>query len=127
MPDYNRYRYEHDLTNNDIIEKLKAKFPKYTKSTMTMVNNPYDYAVQLLPEAETLLAEAYGEGPGLTIYKKRRSVNHLNSKKPNRLYVCVNDNTLERMKSVMSRMNFATTQDFVEAAILQMVEKYGGA
>lgn len=126
MPDYNRYRFEKELSNNDIINTLKAKFPKYQKSTMTMVNNPYDYAVQLLPEAEKVLVETYGEGSGLTI-SRRRSRSHANSRKPKRLYVCVDDALLERMKAVMSRMHFATTQDFVEAAIQQMVEKYGGA
>lgn len=126
MPDYNRYRFEKDISNNDIINTLKAKFPKYQKSTMTMVNNPYDYAVQLLPEAEALLVEAYGTGQGLTICEKRRSRSHANKQKPNRLYVCLDDSLRQRVDEAMKRLNFATAQDFLEAAILQMVEKYGG-
>lgn len=126
IPDYNRYRFEKDISNNDIINTLKAKFPKYQKSTMTMVNNPYDYAVQLLPEAEALLVEAYGTGQGLTISEKRRSRNHTNTKKPNRLYVCLEDGMRERVDELMKRLHFVTRQDFIEAAIIQMVEKYGG-
>lgn len=126
MPDYNRYRFEKDISNNDIINTLKVKFPKYQKSTMTMVNNPYDYAVQLLPEAETLLVEAYGTGQGLTICEKRRSRSHANKQKPNRLYVCLDDSLRQRVDEAMKRLHFATAQDFLEAAILQMVEKYGG-
>jgi hypothetical protein len=127
MPDYNRYRFEKDISNNDIINTLKAKFPKYQKSTMTMVNNPYDYAVQLLPEAEALLVEAYGTGQGLTICEKRRSRNHGNKKKPCRLYVRLDNALMDQVKTLMEKMHFATVQDFVEAAIAQMVTKYGGA
>ena len=126
IPDYNRYRFEKDISNNDIINTLKARFPKYQKSTMTMVNNPYDYAVQLLPEAEALLVETYGTGQGLTISEKRRSRNHSNKKKPNRLYVCLEDGMRERVDELMKRLHFVTRQDFIEAAIIQMVEKYGG-
>lgn len=125
-PDYNRYRFEKDISNNDIINTLKAKFPKYQKSTMTMVNNPYDYAVQLLPEAETLLVETYGAGQGLTISEKRRSRSHTSKKRPNRLYVCLDDNMRDRVDELMKRLHFVTRQDFIEAAIIQMVEKYGG-
>lgn len=125
MPDYGKYRLEKNITNADMIAVLKKRFPKYQKSTMTMVNNPYDYAVQLIPEAEAILVEAYGSGAGLSIFKKRSS--HSNKNKPNRLYVRLDDALMAKVKAVMERMSFATTQDFVEAAIQQMVEKYGGA
>lgn len=126
MPDYNRYRYEHDITNNDIIDALKKKFAKYQKSTMTMVNNCWDYGVQLLPEAEAVLVEKFGPGPGLAISESKRSRSHGNTKKPNRLYVRVDDALMCRVDALMKHMHFATVQDFVEAAILQMVDKYGG-
>lgn len=123
MPDYGKYRLEKNITNADMIATLKKRFPKYQKSTMTMVNNPYDYAVQLIPEAEAVLAAEYGTGAGLSIFRKR---SHSNSKKPNRLYVRLDDALMAKVRAVMERMNFATTQDFVEAALQQMVEKYGG-
>ena len=124
MPDYNHYKFEKGITNNDIIDTLKGKFVKFQKSTMTMVNRPYDYGVQLLPEAEAILVDRYGTGEGLTIYKSRKS--HANKKKPNRLYVRLDDALMGRVKGTMDRLHFATTQDFIEAAILQMVDKYGG-
>lgn len=126
MPDYNRYRREKGLSNNDMISCLRPHYPKVQKATMTMINNPDDYAVQLLPEAEMLLKKTFGFGKGLSICDRPRS-SHGNKNKPNRLYVRVDDSLMERVKALMSRMCFATTQDFVEAAIIQMVEKYGGA
>jgi hypothetical protein len=125
MPDYNRYRREKGLSNNDMISCLHPNYSKFQKATMTMINNPDDYAVQLLPEAEMLLKKKFGFGKGLSICDRPRS-SHGNSKKPNRLYVRVDDSLMDRVKTLMSRMHFATTQDFVEAALLQMVEKYGG-
>ena len=94
-----------------------------------MVNNPSKNGVCLLPEAEELIEKAYGPGPGLSIsknYQKKRK-NHENKDKPHRLCVRLNDTMYEQVNSLLGKMCFATMQDFIEAAIAAMIDKYGGA
>ena len=126
MPDYRLYASTAGITNGDMVEKLKEHYPKYAKSTQSMICNPADYAVQLIPAAEDILVEAFGYAPGLAMadpdIKRRRS--HGNKAKPNRLYVRLDNDLMDRVKNTAARMHFAFMQDLIEAAILQFVEKY---
>lgn len=124
MPDYARYRREKKITNNEMIACLRREFPKFQKATMAMVNDPDGYAVQLTQDAEAVLVKTYGKGKGLAYYKRSRSDKR---KKGNRLSVRLDDSAYARLQTLMSKMNFATVQDFLEAAILQMINRYGGA
>ena len=126
MPDYRLYCSTAGITNGDMVEKLKEHYPKYAKSTQSMICNPADYAVQLIPAAEDLLMDAFGYAPGLAApdpdIRRRRS--HGNRARPCRLYVRVDEALMDRVKSTAARLHFATMQDMIEAAILQFVEKY---
>ncbi len=122
---YNAFRESKGIGNGDIIRTLRGKYPKYSKAQHSMVNNPEKNGVCLLPEAEALLVSVFGEGPGLTISAKKRK-SHDNKDKPRRLCVRLSDPMFERVNALVSRMSFATMQDFIEAAIVSMLEKYGG-
>lgn len=128
MPDYRLYASTAGITNGQMVDKLREKYPKYTKATQTMVCHPDDYAVQLIPAAEDILMEAFGYAPGLAApdpdVKRRKA--HGNKAKPNRLYVRLDNELMERVKNTAARLHFAFMQDMIEAALLQFVEKYGG-
>lgn len=121
MPDYRKYCSVAGITNAEMVEALKAKYPKYSKSTQSMVCNPEDYAVQLTDEAEELLVDKFGYAPGLS---QRAPKNHENKAKPYRLYVRINDELKGRLDGVKSRMGFATDQDLIESALWQFCDRY---
>lgn len=127
MPDYRLYCSTAGITNAEMVEKLRSKYPKYTKATQSMVCNPADYAVQLIPAAEDLLMDAFGYAPGLAAadpdIRRRRS--HGSKARPCRLYVRVGEALLDRVKSTAARLHFGTMQDMIEAALVQFVDRYG--
>ena len=126
MPDYRLYASTAGITNGEMVAKLREHYPKYTKSTQSMICNPADYAVQLIPAAEDLLMDAFGYAPGLAAADpdvKRRKA-HGNKAKPNRLYVRLDNELMERVKSTAARLHFAFMQDLVEAALVQFVDRY---
>ena len=53
-----KYKAEHDLTSNDIIDLVKPDFPKFSKVTMSMVNKG-TYGVVLAPKAVRALNKAH--------------------------------------------------------------------
>ena len=122
MPDYRRYCSTAGITGPEMIEAIREKFPKYSKSTNSMVNNPADYAVRLTEEAELHLVNRFGFAPGLDVKAPR---NHGNKVKPHRLYVRVNAELRGRLETVKARLHFSTDQDLVEAALWQFCDKYG--
>lgn len=128
MTDYNSYRESKGLSNRDMIRVIRAEFSNYSKAQQSMVSNPAKNGVCLLPEAERILEKNFGPGPGLSISDsapgKKRT--HANREKPNRLYVRLSDELSKRVDALMGRMSFASKQDFIEAAIQQMCERYGG-
>ena len=127
MPDYRLYCSTAGITNAEMVEKLKRKYPKYTKATQSMVCNPADYAVQLIPAAEDLLMDAFGYAPGLAApdpdIRRRRS--HGSRVRPCRLYVRVDEALMDRVKSTAARLHFGTMQDMIEAALVQFCDRYG--
>ena len=125
MTNYDHFRESKEISNNDMIQAIQTGFPRYSKIQQSMINNPYKNGVCLLPEAEELLVKRFGQGPGLSI-SARKSRNHENKAKPNRLTVRIDDALFSRLQSAMERLHFATMQDFVEAALSQMCQKYGG-
>lgn len=121
MTDYRRYCSVAGITNRDMVDALREKYPKYGKPTQSMICDPEGYAVQLLPEAEELLISRFGSAPGLS---KKPPRNHANKHKPLRLYVRINAVLKERLESVKTRLHFATDQDMIEAALWQFCDKY---
>ena len=124
MTDYRRYCSIAGITNKEMIDCLAAKFPKYSKAVQSMVCDPAGYAVQLIPDAEDALLDAFGYAPGLSCERRTSRRSHGNKAKPNRLYVRLDDSLMERVKSTADRMHFAFMQDLIEAALVQFVDRY---
>lgn len=125
MTDYNSYRLSKNLTNRDIISCVRSKYPSYGKMQNSVVNNPERNGVCLLPEAEKLLIQKFGYGPGL-LARRPSARNHGNKDKPNRYSVRLSTELSQRVEQVMDYLCFTSKQDFIEAAIVQMCDRYGG-
>lgn len=124
MTNYNSYRESKGIQNTDMVRAIRSAYPRYSKVQQSMVNNPEKNGVCLLPEAEAILVKEFGNGPGLTIsVKPKRS--HSNKDKPNRLYVRLNDDLCNRVEALMKVLSLSTKQDLIEAAIVQMCNRYG--
>ena len=121
MSDYVRYREEKGLSNNQIIRTVAEGYPGYTKIQNTMVNNPQKYGICLLPEAEKLLVDKFGEGEGIKINGIKRSESR--RKKSNRLVVRLNDEMYNRVRDLMFRLRYTSVQAFLEDALTAMVEQ----
>jgi hypothetical protein len=89
-----------------------------------MVCNPEKNGLCLLPAAEELLVANFGHGPGLSITRPDKR-NHANKEKPKRLYLRLSDPMYAQVEDLMSRLCFASMQDLLEAAVQQMIERYG--
>ena len=121
MSDYIRYRKEKGLSNNQIIRTIAEGYPGYTKIQNTMVNNPQKYGICLLPEAEKLLVDKFGEGEGIKLRGVKRSESR--RKKSNRLVVRLNDEMYNRVRDLMFRLRYTSVQAFLEDALTAMVEQ----
>ena len=121
MSDYIRYREEKGLSNNQIIRTIAEGYPGYTKIQNTMVNNPQKYGICLLPEAEKLLVDKFGEGKGIKLRGVKRSESR--RKKSNRLVVRLNDEMYNRVRDLMFRLRYTSVQAFLEDALTAMVEQ----
>ena len=121
MSDYVRYREEKGLSNNQIIRTVAEGYPGYTKIQNTMVNNPQKYGICLLPEAEKLLVDKFGEGEGIKLHGAKRSESR--RKKSNRLVVRLNDEMYNRVRDLMLRLRYTSVQAFLEDALTAMVEQ----
>lgn len=127
MTNYNEYRSDKNISNRDMIQAVRAGFPAYSKMQQSIVCNPAKNGVCLLPEAEELLVKRFGIGHGLGIVCKPRKRNHDTKGKPKRLTLRLSEAMFSEVDALMSRMCFSTMQDFLEAAVQQMLDRYGGA
>lgn len=127
MTDYNSFRESKGLSNRDMIRVIRSEFSNYSKAQQSMINNPAKNGVCLLPEAERILEKNFGPGPGLSISKKKAAAkkNHGNKNKPKRLCLRLSDSMYAEVEALMQKMCFATMQDLLEAAVQQMIERYG--
>lgn len=123
MTDYAAYRENKSITNGQFIETLNGKFEGFTKIQSTNISKPWKYAVCLTQEAEDVLVERYGIGPGLAHYKPPKKRRADKRTKPNRMMVRLDDSMYARVMSLMHRLNFNTAQDFLEATLKVMVER----
>lgn len=121
-PDYPLYCRKANITRRQMIEVLKRQYPKYEKMAQTVVCNPDDYGAQLLPDAEALLVANFGYHEGLSYKPKKKS----NRRKANKLTVRLDDTMYARLLRYYSRSSFASMQDFVEAAISNMLDRVEG-
>lgn len=99
--DLRRYRLEHGLDQKTVVRTLRPLHPKISTATISMVENPADYGVQLLPATERFLTEAVETGCGRG--KKREYI----------LRCRVTGEQAERFKRLTEESGFATVADFV--------------
>lgn len=125
MQDYNRYRKEKNLSNNDLIRVIKGGFPSFSKVQMSFASNPQKSALCLVPEAEALLVDAYGDGEGLSAKSRKPSpTKKPNRKKPHRLVVYIDDALFAKVQRTATQSGYATMQAFLESLIADRVETY---
>lgn len=127
MADYTLYANTRGIKQINMVSAIKEKWPEFGKVQMSLACNPNKNALQLIPAAEDTLVRKFGAGPGLSISPKlegKRNRSHGNKRKPNRLYVRLDDGLRSRLQAVYDKMAFTTMQDLIEAAIDQFVRKY---
>ena len=120
MADYPLYMSGVGISRKDAIDTLNNKYPRFGKPTMAMICNPADYGVELTREAEQKLVDAFGWHAGLA-YRRRRS--EANRKKKNKLTVRLDDSLFEQMMIAYHRTSFSSVQDFIEAAIVEFINR----
>jgi len=123
MTNFQAYLDSKDLLQLDAVNALSPTFTGFTESIASIINRPMKYGVQMAPEAESILVQKFGPGPGLSISVDKKK-NHGNKNKPNRLTLRVDDNLRSRLEALYKGMSFAYMQDLLEAAILEFVEKH---
>lgn len=120
MADYALYMEGAGVSRKQAIITLNNKYPKFGKATMTMICNPADYGVQLVPDAEKKLIDEFGYHAGLASRRRRAECNR---KKKNKLTVRLDDGLYEQMMEAYRRTSFASLQDFIEAAIVEFINR----
>ena len=131
MTNYNEYRSATGITTKQMIKAVAEEYPRFSKIQSSMCSN-IEYGICLLPEAEQILVEKFGSAPGLNITEgeeKRTSPaapRPDRRKKRNRLVVRLDDDTARRVRIMMAQMNFTHAQDFLEQALLSMLENWEG-
>ncbi len=98
------------VTRAEIIATLAEKYPKFGKSTMSMISHPERYGVCLTPEAKKYLSQKYPEKAPQKRKPPRR-------KKNNRLSVYVDDADAERVKVAAEQAGCRTMQEYLSKLI----------
>jgi len=126
MANYTLYAESCGILQKDMIRAIQKEFQHFGKEQMSLACNPWRNALQLIPEAEQLLEESFGKGPGLSISPPMRlsQRKHDNKNKPNRLCLRLDNDLRSRLQTVYEQMAFTSMQDLLEAAVAQFVEKY---
>lgn len=120
MSDYALYLDSACITRKAAIESLSSKYPKFGKATMTMVCNPEDYGVALVPEAEKKLIDDFGVHAGIKLKRQRAEASR---KKKNRLQVRLDDSLFAQLNEIYQRSAFVSMQDMLEAAIVEFINR----
>lgn len=125
MADYNEYCERKNIGNKEMIKTISKDYTKFSKIQTSMIRNPQQYGVCLTQGAEILLAEAYGAGEGLSICENipKRTRRAESRKKGVRFTVRIDETLNYKVRTLMSKLNFTTVQDFLEAALVAMVEQ----
>lgn len=104
--DVKRFRLVNGLTVKQMVAALKSEYPRYSKITHCMVENPSSYGVTLLPEAEQILRGRLGHATG------RPGDRHRNRY---RLSCRVTENRYEEVKqTVEAEGRFPTVQAWLD-------------
>jgi len=128
MQNYEEYRDHVGITQSIMVSLLRPYFPSFTKSIAAICNKPHKYGVSLCPEAEAVLIETFGPGPGLAhpdadcdlpMPKRRRE----NRTRGNRITVWMNDELYLRLISLKTTNEFPSIQALAEAALRDFIER----
>lgn len=127
MVDYTLYANSCGIKQKDMVRVIHEDYPHFGAAQMSLACNPWRNAVQLIPEAEEMLVNEFGKGPGLSISPKiiGGKRNHDNKNKPNRLAVRLDNALRSQVQEIYERMCFVTMQDLLEAAIAEFVRNHG--
>ena len=127
MQNYTEYLDNAGVSQKVMIQILRQYFPSFTKSICSIVMRPKKYGVSLCPEAEAVLVDVFGMGPGLarpdleveTPVPKRKE----NRTKGNRVTVWMSDDLYLRLVSLKTDKEYPTMTALVENAIREFIYK----
>lgn len=130
MPDYPVYMERAGIGRASFTRCLRAKYPLFSKVQTSMVCAPDRYGVQLTQEAERHLQAVFGSFGGLSLNEPQTVKPRPVRTKPHRLVVYLTDDENARVRAMMTRLGFATVQDFLrsmltEAAEIESTERSG--
>ena len=131
MQNYEDYRDAVGITQSLMVQVLRPYFPSFTKSIAAIVNSPRKYGVCLCPEAEVVLTETFGTGPGLAfkpedntsdmpLPRRRRE----NRRKGNRITVWFSDDLYLRLLSLKTAKEYPTIQSMAEEALEEFIDRH---
>lgn len=124
MTNYSLYRDSAGISNNDMIKAVHAQFPGFSKIQNSMCSNPEKYGVCLLPEAEKLLIDAFGNAPGLqTADTAPAAPSRPKRTKPNRLVCYLTDEIYKSIREMMDEQGFTTVQEFLNVILTKLVKE----
>lgn len=126
MQDYNAYRAEKNISNNDVIRVVKGRFPAFSKVQLSFANNPQKSALCLVPEAEECLISEFGSGRGLLSSPESPDSPRKpkpNRRKPHRLVVYVDEPLFQRVQTAATQRGYVTMQGFLESLLYQIEEE----
>lgn len=101
-----KLRLEAGLSQKELSNLMRLKFPRYNKGVQSMVENPKDYGVKWTSEAEQYAAEAF-RTPSKDTHRKRYS-----------LRCRVTESRYAKVKLLIEQEGrFATVQDWLDHLI----------
>ena len=125
MQDYANYRDHTEISSIDMVKALRPHFPGFNKCIMAYLNRPEKYGICLTPEAEAIIVDNFGSGPGLASRKFQKKRPERRTKQ-NRMTVRIDDDLYFRLISLETvGETYPTMQSVVEAALRDFVEKQG--
>ena len=132
MQNYAEFRDYAGISQATMVNILRPYFPSFTKSICSIVERPWKYGCSLAPEAEAVLIETFGPGPGLArpdndapLPAPKRS--RANRRKGNRITIWMSDDLYMRLISMKTAAEYPTMQALAEAAIAEFVDRNYGA
>jgi len=125
MQDYVAYRDHTEISSIDMVKALRPRFRGFTKNIMSYLNQPEKYGICLTPEAEEIIVNTFGSGPGLA-HRKFQKKRPERRTKQNRMTVRIDDDLYFRLLSLETvGETYPTMQAVVEAALRDFVDKKG--
>lgn len=122
ITDYKAYREHVGISNPDMTKTLREEYPSFTRIDANFVNHPLQHGVCLLPEAEVLLVNKFGPGPGLhslvfdeaVLTGEVKKPRNENRKRKNRVTFRLDDAELEKAEDLREAYGAMTWQELFE-------------